>query len=52
MAPRTPRLTGLVAVQIYDGIPVERAAQHFRDTNGLGVGIKAALLLGHDYDNP
>ena len=52
MAPRTPRLTGLVAVQIYDGIPVERAAQHFRDTNGLGVGINAALLLGHDYDDP
>jgi len=31
-----------VAMQIYDGIPVERAAQHFRDTNGLGVGITSA----------
>lgn len=41
-----------VTVQIYDGIPVERAAQHFRDTNGLGVGINASLLLGHDYEDP
>lgn len=40
-----------VTVQIYDGIGVERAAQHFRDTNGLGVGITAALLLGHDYED-
>jgi hypothetical protein len=40
-----------VTVQIYDGIPSERAAQHFRDTNGLGVGINAALLLGHDYED-
>jgi hypothetical protein len=41
-----------VAIQVYDGIPVERAAQHFRDTNGLGVGITSALLLGHDYEDP
>lgn len=40
-----------VTVQIYDGISVERAAQHFRDTNGLGVGITSALLLGHDYED-
>jgi hypothetical protein len=40
-----------VTALIYDGIPVERAAQHFRDTNGLGVGITASLLLGHDYED-
>ena len=40
-----------VTAMIYDGIAVERAAQHFRDTNGLGVGINSALLLGHDYED-
>ena len=41
-----------LTLKIYDGIPLERAAQHFRDTNGLGVGINAAVLLGHDYEDP
>jgi hypothetical protein len=41
-----------VTIVIYDGIDVQRAAQHFRDTNGLGVGITSSLLLGHDYEDP
>jgi hypothetical protein len=41
-----------IFLNIYDGIDRLVAAQHFRDINGLGVGINASLLLGHDYADP
>ncbi len=41
-----------IFLNIYDGIDPLVAAQHFRDINGLGVGINASLLLGHDYADP
>lgn len=41
-----------IFLNIYDGIDATTAAQHFRDINGLGVGINASLLLGHDYADP
>jgi DNA sulfur modification protein DndB len=41
-----------IFLNIYDGIDAVTAAQHFRDINGLGVGINASLLLGHDYADP
>lgn len=41
-----------IIVQLYDGISPERAAQHFADVNGQGVGITPNLLLGHDLRDP
>jgi hypothetical protein len=37
---------------VYDGIDIKRAAQHFRDINGLGIGINASVLLSHDWGDP
>lgn len=40
-----------LVLTIYDAIDDQTAAQHFRDINGLGVGISQNLLLAHDFDD-
>ncbi|MDD7940449.1 DNA sulfur modification protein DndB [Actinomycetospora lutea] len=41
-----------LVIQVYDGLDADRAAQHFADLNGQGVGITPNLTLSHDIRDP